>query len=137
MSLERFPKLDALAHGRPLYFEDPPSYIHELQERGYKIVFLSTLPRDTQAQEQDYLRAKLRGVEEGTVKVDKLQLLALQSALNLAFGSKEPVHEKAARSDDDFMDMFDWKPTRFKLKDNTTIQERPMEQLTLDKPEEK
>lgn len=124
MSLERFPKLTASALGRELYFEEPPDYLPALVERGYKIVMLSTLPRRDSVEERDYLKAKLRGVEEGTIKVDKLQLMALQAALALAFGPKAEQTDLSKTGDsgiDSWLASLDWKPTRHTIKDNSTM----------------
>lgn len=135
MSLERFPQLPVSALGRPLYFEEPPEYIHELRERGYEIVLLATLSRSSQEDEQAYLRAKLRGVEEGTIKTDKVLLAALQEAIKLAFRDKQP-EETRTKDAIDWLASLDWKPTRHTLKNNTTIQTREATTLELLAPED-
>lgn len=130
MSLERFPKLAAETIGRKVFFEEPPEYIHALVERGYEVVLLATLPRRDSNEEREYLRAKLQGVEEGTIKTDKVLLAALQAAIALEFGPKATFTSAEPKAQDSLDELLDWKPTRHTLKGNTTIQHRdPLDDL--------
>lgn len=130
LGLESFPVLEPGVE-RVLYFDTPPEFYNSLVARGYKIVLLSTLPRNGIGEEQVYLKAKLQAVEEGTVVISDNQLTALRTSLELYFGKKAGslVTLVPASAGEGMLEVLDWGSTRHTMKGNTTLAEardRPM-----------
>lgn len=126
LTLASFPPLtNSGSVGRRLYFDEAPEYLDDLVTRGYQVVMLASLPRDDQAQEQQYLKAKLQGVEEGTVQVTDAQLAALRASLELYFGTKlkSNLTLVARRGSEGILEALDWQNSRFTMKGNTTLVE--------------
>jgi hypothetical protein len=86
--LDTFPEP---GNGRVLYFAELPEATKDiLEERGYKVVYLSQLPRGTPSQERAYLLKKVQGIEVGTVQMNEAQ----EAALRLLFKHTGLLDEK-------------------------------------------
>ncbi len=120
-TLEQFPEV--MPHGRILYFAVIPDFADVLAMRGYQVVALATLPRSGTLDEQTYLRAKLQGIEEGTVRASDAQLTALKTQVDLMFGKKAFDGVLASTNGRGLLEALDWNASRHTVVGNTTMAE--------------
>ena len=124
LGLESFPNLVPAATGRRLYFDTPPDFTAALMERGYDVILLAGLPRGGLLEDQEYLKAKLQGIEEGTVLVSEAQLVALKASLELYFGKKQDqLTLRPTEKSEGLLETLAWLPSRYTLRGNTTLSE--------------
>ena len=98
VDVNNYPSVPIEFRPRGLYFEHLDSdSVKNLEGKGYEVIMLCTLPRNTTYEELYYLRCKARGIEEGTVKVSEQQ----SGMLKLLFKSAGLLDEnRGGRSED-------------------------------------
>ena len=120
--LDGFP---AVENQRKIYVKSlPKETADELTSRGYQLVYVNTLPRDTPEQDQEYLRAIARGVEECTISMNEMQFKALDAELKIhnMVGAKSMSLNVEAKLDKEDLDaLLDWKPSRHSTSIDTPI----------------
>lgn len=123
--LESLPTLPEANRGRVIYVDClPDDLTAELEVKGYGVVDLFTLPRDTLDEEQTYLRAKCQAIEEGTIAVNSHILRALEIGMRAAgMMGRETRHAKVTLEGDhqSVEELMGWGKDRHTLEGNSTI----------------
>ena len=133
---EIYPPIPKTRKPRVLVFERmTKEHIKVFKSRGYQVICLITLPRETKEDELEYLRLKARGIEEGTVvasdkQIDMLKLQFKAYGLLDENRGKKGIRDQktAAESTEDIFDLLrDFTPSRHTLDQSTLdfIQSQP------------
>jgi len=122
----RFPPVPEEARPRDLYFEreQEPLVAEALRGRGYRVVYLATLPRRNDQEQGRYHLAKLQGLEEGTIPGgEEARLLARlgMEAFGLLNTKSIRLNLHADAKSKDLAVLFDFGKDRHTLRDNTTV----------------
>ena len=111
---------------RIVYHQDlSAEKVRELEERGFEVVDLMTLPRETDDDKRTYLWAKAQAIDEGlcpismqTAKVMELQMRALGM-----LGKRDDIVSDSTVDNEDSVEiLLRWQPSRHTLKGNSTVQ---------------
>lgn len=126
---------------RALHLEDLPALLDEqvgriiyvdrigldatvdLTARGYQVVDLFSLPRQTSDQERAYLDAKRQAIEEGTILVNQHIIRALELGMRAAGMMGKERHTKVTlEGDSESIDeLLNWSCDRHTLENNSTL----------------
>lgn len=123
LDLNRFPALRNSSR-RTIYVSGLGDKEREaLELRGYGPVELMTLPRETEQDHADYVRAKLQAIEEGTVLADEEDRKRLELEAR-AYGLLDPKRRQMSvniNADSASIDkLLEWDSGRHTLAGNST-----------------
>ena len=123
LNLDMFPPLRDSAR-RTIYVSGMPKEERMVLElRGYAPVELMTLPRDSEQNHADYVRAKLQAIEEGTIPADEEDRKRLELEAR-AYGLLDPKRRQISvniNADSSTIDkLLEWDSGRHTLAGNST-----------------
>ena len=131
LNLDQFPFVPNEARPRKISFDFlPPVDVGALEKRGYKVVLLRALPRETARDKIEFLLAMLQGVTDGTVEMSKQRGEAtfLEMKARGLFADRTGTLVLTAKQvGADVQAILDWDDSRHTLAGNTTIV--PTEQI--------
>lgn len=125
MDMPQWPPLSAGVE-RTVYVHGAPTREAEiLRGRGYSVVEVNTLPRNSEQEHLRYLLAKAQGVEEGTIEVDQegRKVLELEMrAYGLLDKRTTSLNLQVHTTSEEVSQIFGWGHSRHTLVDNSTQQ---------------
>ncbi len=126
LNLDCFPQVRS-TYPRKLYFDSVPAADDKaLRKRGYDPVVLRSIPRDTKDANEEYIRALLIGVQDGTITRTKEAM----SAVKLDMTTRGMLEKNDIRTElqiqigasiEDVKQLWEWKESRHSLQGNTTM----------------
>ena len=122
---DQFPFVPVEARPRKIIFDHlPPQDVGELERRGYRVLILRTMPRETPTDSIQWLLALLQGVTDGTVELSKARAEATfldMKARGLFNRGDATINLKVQAVGEDVKSILSWGESRHTLDGNTTI----------------
>jgi hypothetical protein len=124
VDLIQLPTLDGVT--RTVYVSaEGPEAVSSLEQRGYTVVDIFTLPRETPEDHQRFLLAKMQGVEEGTICSTQKDIRALEVAMRahgLLDKTSRHLNLNVAVDGQTVEQLLGWSDSRHTLRGNSTVQ---------------